>query len=187
MNLVIPQEAVACCGPPHRRKELSPGAAVGIAQHLAFGIAFSMFLELFPQGPRGAPRAREERAEGPGPRPGARQGALAAAKTTVQHKPVYVVRQFPGRQSAILQGRLPPAAAACPPPGSCHFFDFPLVFPCESAMVQGVLRRSPEGLARGPGAPGHSSQTIDLQKATVVYHYHLDCFIWTFNGTPVAD
>ena len=71
--------------------------------------------------------------------------------------------QFPpfrGRQSAILQGRLPPAAAACPPPGSCRFFDFPLVFPYESAMVQGVLRWSPEVLARGPGATGRSKRSI---------------------------
>ena len=120
-----------------------------------------MVLELFPQGARGAPRAREERAEGPGPRPGARQGALAAAETPQPDKPVYLAVRFFGRQSAILQGRLPPAAAACPPPGSCRFFDFPLVFPYESAVVQGVLRRSPEGLARGPGAPGHSSRFIN--------------------------
>ena len=127
---------------------------------MQLALVFPMVLQLFLQRPRGAPGAREGRAVGPGPRPGARQGALAAAKSTVQHKPVYVVRPFCGRQNAILQGWQPPAAAACPPPGSCRFFDFPLVFPYESAMVQGVVQRSPEVLARGPGALGRSCRFV---------------------------
>ena len=140
---------------------------------LRFALVFSMVFKLFPQGPRGAPRAREERAEGPGPRPGARQGALAAAETQGTDKPVYPFPQFSGRQSAILQGRLPPAAAACPPPGSCRFFDFPLVFPYESAMVQGVLRRSPEVLARGPGATGRSRRSIRFLKNSAFWTFSL--------------
>ena len=136
----------------------------GLRSTLRFALVFSMVFKLFPLGPRGAPRTREERAEGPGPRPGARQGALAAAEAPLQDKHVYPGGQFSGRQSAILQGRLPPAAAACPPPGSCRFFDFPLVFPYESAMVQGVLRWSPEVLARGPGAIGRSKRSIRFLK-----------------------
>ena len=139
----------------------------GLRSTLRFALVFSMVFKLFPQGPRGAPRAREERAEGPGPRPGARQGALAAAETQGTDKPVYPFPQFSGRQSAILQGRLPPAAAACPPPGSCRLFVFLLVFPYESAMVQGVLRRSPEVLARGPGAPGRSRRSTRFLKNSV--------------------
>ena len=130
-------------------------------------LVFPMVLQLFPQQPRGAPRAREGRAEGPGPRPGARQGALAAAKTAAPDKPVYLAQRFSGRQSAILQGWQPPAAAACPPPGSCRFFDFPLVFPYESAMALGVPRRSPEVLARGPWAPGRSSNFNKYLKTSV--------------------
>ena len=136
----------------------------GLRSTLRFALVFSIVSKLFPQGPSGVPRAREQRAEGPGPRPGARQGALAAAKTTCLDKPVYPGTSFYGHQSAILQGRLPRAAAACPPPGSCRFFDFPLVFPCESAMVQGVLRRRPEVLARGPGATGRSRRSIRFLK-----------------------
>ena len=133
----------------------------GQGRTLHFVLVFPMVFKLSHHGPRGAPRAREERAEGPGPRPGARQGALAAAKRRLPDKPVYPVTAFSGRQSAILQGRLPPAAAACPPPGSCRFFDFPLVFPYESAMAQGVPRRSPGLLARGPRALGRSSRFTD--------------------------
>ena len=120
-------------------------------------LVFPMVLQLFPQQPRGAPRAWEGRAEGPVPRPGARQGALAAAKRREQDEPVHPVPAFSGRQSAILQGWQPPAAAACPPPSSCRFFDFPLGFPYESAMALGVPWRSLEVLARGPWAPGRSS------------------------------
>ena len=136
----------------------------GMRSTLRFALVFSMVFKHFPQGPRGAPRAREERAEGPGPRPGARQGALAAAETEGPDKPVCLAPRFSGRQSAILQGWQPPAAAACPPPGSCRFFDFPLVIPYEYAMAQGVLRRSPEVLARGPGAPGRSRRSTRFVK-----------------------
>ena len=130
----------------------------GLRSTLRFALVFSMVFKLFPQGPRGAPRAREERAEGPGPRPGA-------------------------RQSAILQGRLPPAAVACPPPGSCRFFDFPLVFPYESAMVQGVLRRSPEVLARGPGATGRSKRSIRLLKNSAFGSFSLMLLHMLLPGT----
>ena len=122
------------------------------------------FFQWFCSFSRSSPGAR------PGPGRGGRRGqgrapGLARApwlqrKGWSQINQFIWLQGFCGRQSAILQGWQPPAAAACPPPGSYRFFDFPLVFPYESAQAQGVLRRSPGVLAREPRELGRSSRFI---------------------------
>ena len=61
----------SCYGPPHRCKELSPGAAVGIAQHLAIRIGFLSGFGAFPTGATGrAPTIRPPAGTGLRARPG---------------------------------------------------------------------------------------------------------------------
>ena len=104
---------------------------------------------------------------GAGAAPRGSPGRPGSSRKAGTDKPVCPFPRFSGRQSAILQGWQPPAAAACPPPGSCRFLDFPLVFPCETVKALGVPWRSPEVLARGPCAPGRSSSFNEFLKTSV--------------------